>query len=360
MGKLHAWGLTGLVVAGALMFSVGGSVSGEGRVADALPPEPRESILARAKVWAPTDVSAADLKAGPAEPGAFDLGETVTCSYVNKKLSGLSPKFACLTDGGDELKVKYGGTNGEVYGEVMSSRLLWALGFPADRMYSVKVVCRGCPPQFGGIVRENGDRLLDPVAVERKFGAEISPEWRWDELDLVNDEAGGATVAERDALKLLAVFLQHSDSKRQQQRVVCTDPARVPGGRCERPMMMMNDLGLTWGRANRFNQQPGASVNLAEWKETEIWKGPTGCVGNLAGSFTGTLKDPVISEGGRRFLAELMTQLSDRQLRDMFEAARVHLRTRAPENARSGLASVDEWVEAFKAKRMQIAERRCA
>jgi hypothetical protein len=320
--------------------------------------ETRESLIARSKVWVPRNIPSLDLKAGPAEPGSFALGEMITCTYLDKKLGGRSPKFACETADGDELKVKYGGTNGEVYGEVMASRLLWALGFGADRMYSVRVICQGCPDHIGGIVRENGDRTLDPVAIERKFGyEELVGRWEWSELDLVDEESGGATVAERDALTLLAVFLQHSDSKPDQQRIVCLEPATA--GQCAQPLMMINDLGVTFGRANRWNQQPRGSVNLAEWQEIDIWKGPTGCVGNLSGSFTGTLKDPVISEEGRQFLADLMTQLSDAQLRGMFEAARAHLRAREPGNARSGLATVDEWVMAFQAKRAQIVERRC-
>jgi hypothetical protein len=105
----------------------------------------RASVIARAKVWQPTDVSAMDLKAGPDTPKAFALGEPVTCTYVKEKLSGKTPKFACTTDDNDHLKVKYGGDNGEVYAEVLGTRLLWALGFGADRMYSVRVVCRDCP-----------------------------------------------------------------------------------------------------------------------------------------------------------------------------------------------------------------------
>lgn len=321
--------------------------------------EKRESVIARSRVWIPTDIASLNLKTGPAEPGSFALGATITRKYLDKQLSGMSPKFSCVTADGDELKVKYGGANGEVYGEVMSSRLLWALGFGADRMYSVRIICQGCPAHVGGIVRENGDRIMDPAAVERKFGHdELFADWKWNELDLVDDESGGASLAERDALKFLAVFLQHSDSKRQQQRIVCLEAATAD--ECAQPLMMVNDLGITWGRANRWNQQPRGSVNLNEWQAVPVWKEPTGCVGNLAGSFTGTLKYPIISEEGRQFLADLMTQLSDDQRRGMFEAARVHLRARAPESARSGLATPDEWVMAFKAKRAQIVERRCA
>jgi hypothetical protein len=313
--------------------------------------ETRKTLIARSKVWRPTGIASMNLKRGPESPGAFAPGETVTCDYVDKQLSGASPKFACRLPDGDELKVKYGGANGEVYGEVAASRLLWALGFGADRMYPVRVVCRGCPEKIGGIRRANGDRIVDPASVERKLSdRELADKWDWDELELTDESAGGATKAERDALTLLAVLLQHSDSKAGQQRIVCLDESTDEGERCDAPLMMINAL----------NQQPRASVNLAEWMKLPIWKGREGCVGNLVGSWTGTLKNPVISEAGRQFLADLLVQLSDQQLRDMFETARVHLRTRAPASARSGLATADEWVSAFKQKRTEIVERRCA
>jgi len=321
--------------------------------------ETRESVIARSQVWRRTDIPSMNLSVGPTGPASFALGQTITCEYMDKKLPGRSPKFACQLPNGDELKVKYGGTNGEVYGEVAASRLLWALGFGADAMYSVRVICQGCPERIGGILRRNGDRIVDPAAVERKMpGRELFGEWDWDELDLVGDSSGGATRAERDALKLLAVLLQHSDSKPQQQRVVCVGE-NSEADPCATPLMMINDLGVTFGRANAFNQQPRGSVNLVEWTALPVWKDAGTCVGNLSGSFTGTLKYPVISEEGRQFLANLLMQLSDQQLRDMFEAARVYLRPRAPEHGISGFPTSDEWVTAFKQKRAEIVDRRC-
>jgi hypothetical protein len=320
-----------------------------------------KDLIARAKVWFQTDIPSMNLRTGPIGPGSFEQGATVTCTYLDKKMSGASPKFACRLEDGDELKVKYGGDNGEVYGEVAASRLLWALGFGADHMYSVRVICRGCPDEIAGVLRSNGERIVDPAAVERKMpGEELVAKWDWDELDQVAESAGGATKAQRDAFKLLAVLLQHSDSKADQQRVICVEGFSKDGGRCAVPLMMINDVGITFGRAKTFNQQPRASVNLAEWAKVPIWKESTGCVGNLSGSFKGTLKNPVIGEGGRQFLADLLTQLSDRQVRDMFEAARVHLRPRAPDSGQSGFPTVDEWVDAFRQKRTEIVERRCA
>lgn len=317
--------------------------------------ETPRSLIARSKVWQRTDIPATDLKTGPKGEGAFAPGATVTCEYFQKRMSGRSPKFACRLPGDDEVKIKYGSTNGEVYGEVVASRLLWALGFGADRMYPVRVICRGCPDRIGAIRRDNGDRIVDPAVIERDMSEhELVDRWDWAHLD----SAIGAAVAERDALKLLAVMLQHTDSKAVQQRIVCLDEDGEGEG-CETPMMMIADLGLTFGRANAFNTQPVASVNLAEWTKVPVWKGNEGCIGNLQGSWTGTLKFPVISEEGRRFLTDLLGQLSDRQLHDLFEAARVNLRARDPGNPRSGLATVDEWVSAFKQKRAEIAERSC-
>jgi hypothetical protein len=101
-------------------------------------------------------------------------------------------------------------------------------------------------------------------------------------------------------------------------------------------------------------------MNLAGWSSMPIWKTPTGpCTGNLPKSFTGTLGDPLISEGGRAFLADLLQQLTDAQIRDMFEVARVTLRVRDPGHAKSGFPTVDEWASAFKQKRAEIVNRRC-
>ena len=320
----------------------------------------RADAIARAQVWMPTNVRTRDIRRGPQGPGAFPFNATVTCTYSPKELSGGSPKFACLR-GDDELKVKFGATNAEVFAEVAATRLMWALGFGADRMYQVRVICQGCPSTLGGIARENDERLFDPANIERKMdGREFEPDsaWSWNELDDIDGQRG-APRAHRDALKLLAVFMQHTDTKPQQQRLLCLEGGEGARGVCERPFMMVSDVGLTFGKAN-FTNANGKGMNYIAWASTPVWKEDgTECVGNLSRSFTGTLKDPVISEDGRAFLANLLQQLSDDQIRALFEVARVNLRHRDPGKSSSGLATVDEWVEVFKRKRADIVDRRC-
>src|SRR5687768_2212144 len=318
---------------------------------------------ARAQVWHATDISSMNIKVGPTGPGAFALRAEVDCNYLDKELSGRSPKFACVKAGDDELKVKFGGTNGEVYGEVAASRLLWALGFGADHMYPVKVICHGCPAEFNGIIRDNGDRVFDPATIERKMpGAVISDEWSWKQIDEIDEEDGGAPLAHRDALKLMAVFLQHSDTKPAQQRLICLggDKGLPAGAPCEKPCVLIQDVGVTFGKASMFNGNTPSSLNLAGWSSTPVWKSATGpCVGNLSKSFTGTLGEPVISEAGRKFLAGLLQQLTDAQIHDLFEVSRVTLRLREPGKAQSGFPTVDEWVAVFKQKRDEIVNRTC-
>jgi hypothetical protein len=343
------------VVAGALSASAHRSDSGsdDARLL-------RADAIARAQVWTPTNVGSADIRTGPGGRRAFAFRETVTCDYVDKDLAGHSPKFACASEG-DELKVKYGGGNAEVYAEVAATRLLWALGFGADRMYPVRVICRGCPEHLAGILRADGSMLFDPATIERKMpGKEFKPDssWAWAELDHVHEARGGAPAAHRDALKLVAVFLQHTDSKPEQQRIECLEDDSRTATTCTQPLMMINDVGLTFGGTSLTNAN-SKGMNLAAWAAAPIWKGDAGCVGNLSRSATGTLSDPIIGESGRAFLAGLLTQLSDDQITALFEVSRVTLRLRNPEDVRSGFTTVAEWVSVFKRKRAEIVDRRC-
>jgi hypothetical protein len=344
------------------MFACFTGVGAQKEVMKHLSRTDRLNVIRHAQVWMPTDVSSADIKAGPQDVKGFAPEQTVTCEYALKKVTS-TPKFYCEVDAGpppDVVKVKYNETNGEVYGEVAATRLLWALGFGADRMYPVKVLCRGC--SVDPIKDQNkrpGERLFDPAAIERQMPGKVIESsadsgWSWEELSNVDQTNGGAPLAQRDALKLLAVFLQHTDSKAPQQRLVCLDTVKgqsSSGGECAHAFMMLNDVGRTFGKANVFNKDMPGSVDLKAWSSMSIWKDKTGCVANMPRSMTGSLENPRIGEEGRQFLAGLLSQMSDTQIHDLFEVSR--FTRRQPET------TVDDWVAAFKHKRDEIATRSC-
>jgi hypothetical protein len=279
-------------------------------------------------------------------------------------MSGTSRKFRCAI-GDDVVKVRYGATNGEVEGAVLATRLLWALGFVADRVYPVVVRCRGCSSDpWNRRAPEAGEHLFDPAVIERNPpGQEMDGKddggWSWPELDLVDERLGGATEAQRDALMLLAAFMQHTDTKPEQQRLLCAPDALNDNGECTQPFMFTHDVGLTFGRANAFNHASTGSVNFVEWSRTPVWRGATGCQAYLSKSNTGTLENPRISEEGRQFLADLLVELTDRQLRDLFTVAKVDRRPRDPGHANEAPATIDEWVRAFQRKRTEVVMRRC-
>jgi hypothetical protein len=326
----------------------------------------RKALLRRAQIWKATDVASMNIVEGPRRKDGFKPGQTVTCDYVDEKLSGNTPKFGCKLPPADTLKVRYGWDNGEVYAGVAATRLLWALGFGADAMYPVQVICRRCPKELGLEGRpEPGQVRFDIATIERKMpGREIEAPsagagWAWPELDEVTESDGGAAPAQRDALKLLAVFLQHTDNKAEQQRLLCLDGHESKGNAadCKTPFLMIHDVGQTFGHANLFNRNTIGSVNLKQWLDAPVWKDAARCVGNLSQSQTGTLADPLISEAGRKFLDDLLARLTDNQLRDLFTVARFAKKPGL--NGQPKGASVDDWVAAFKKKRGEIAGARC-
>ena len=120
-------------------------------------------------------------------------------------------------------------------------------------------------------------------------------------------------------------------------------------------VMMVSDLGLTFGRANVFNRNGVGSANFQAWADADIWLDPDRCIGNLPRSHTGTLENPLIKEPGRKFLADLLVQLSDAQLHDLFDVARLSERVQASKPG----SKVEDWVAAFKHKREQVVNHSC-
>jgi hypothetical protein len=357
-----------VTVAVALVAGTGAArsaPSAEPRIRDLehVTPAERSAELRRATLWRATDVKSKDLLAGPQGKGAFKFDEQVTCDYVKVPLGGATPKFQCAISADDSVRVKYGRKNGEVYAEVAASRLFWALGFGSDRVYPVQVTCRNCPiePWYWSTEKRVDQTHFEIASVERRLeGDKIETKedegWSWPELDTLDEAAGGAPRAQRDALKLLMVMIQNSDTKPDQQKMICPAEAvkRDAAGNeaCEKPFLYVSDLGYAFGQATLLST---SKTDLQDWAGEPVWKDPAQCVGNLKKSLPGTLKDPQISEAGRKFLADLLVQLSDKQITDMFTAARVDRFHRHPERN----PPLSAWVGVFKKKRDEIVSTHC-
>jgi hypothetical protein len=314
---------------------------GKARPGDARASEMRERALASARVWMPPEVppTLANLGVNPhSSRGAFAEDADVECRFALEKVGGLTPKFNCELADGRVLKVKYGSANPELYAEVAATRLVAALGFPADRMFVVRAVnCIGCPrfpyhslrchaaigsrwPCFPtGLDFDSRTRFSPAVIEERLPGRRIEAlhdqGWAWFELDKINPAQGGSSHAEVDALRLLAVFLAHWDNKAENQRLLCPEGADLPDGGCSNPLAMIQDLGGTFGPAK---------LDLQNWRRTPVWTDPRGCrVSMETLPYDGaTFEERAISEEGRQFLLRLVEQLAPEQIESLFTSAR--------------------------------------
>jgi hypothetical protein len=394
--------LAGTLGAPAPQILAGCDVQGRDK-ADKLKSSARRDALARAVVWlGPAHtLQTADLRRNPdCPPGR---GEPLACRFEPGKVGGDSPKFDCRFESGEVLKVKYG-PSPEIHTEVAATRLLHALGAGADRMYLVEELrCFGCPkdpfpmlqcfsspfealvrqcaPIYGEhrtgkglVVRVDYARYTDfkLVAIERKaLGTPLeSPGkagWSWSELDAVPgfddvrvaaaDETRLGAAAdtqrdERDALRLLAVFLNNWDNRADNQRLLCLDDgAPAKGGGCRTPLAYMHDVGATFGHVG--GPKGERKLDVEGWRATPIWKDRASCRVSIRSPrlHGATFGEAEISEGGRRLLAERLTRLRERQIRDLFEGARfAEFEDASPESRDVGL-----WVRAFQEKVSEIA-----
>jgi hypothetical protein len=324
----------------------------------------RDRLLSRAQLWrAPsTSIERVSFAVDATAP------EEIRCRFTVSELGGTTPKFDCTLEDGEPIRVKYGKT-GEVPAEVASTRLLRAFGFGADSVAFVrKLRCYGCPEEPFTVMKAveltQAEKLYKSLllsyddyedfewaAIERKFdGQPIETEqmagWAMFELDKVDPRKGGAPRVHVDAIRLLSVFLAHWDNKADNQRLVCQptfDPEK--GETCARPFLLLQDVGSTFGPSK---------VDLDAWQKAPIWEDRTSCLTSMRElPYNGaTYGEARISEAGRRFVADMLTKLSDRQLTDLFTSSRFDdalglLRRRS---------TIAEWVIAFKERVRQIVE----
>jgi hypothetical protein len=273
------------------------------------------------------------------------------------------------------VKVKYGRTP-EIPAEIAATRLLRSLGFAADEVVAGETLeCVGCPPHpfrtrqlaemfflsgvYDQLVSGESRRVYRHVAVERKFDAPAieagdASGWEWSELDRVNPSLGGASRADLDALRLVAVLLAHWDNKPSNQRLVCLDSRRNekaegrPPGPCQRPLLMLHDLGATFGPKK---------LDHANWTRTPIWARGPGCVATMDSlPYEGaTFRARPISMAGRQRLAQELVRLSKSDMRHVFlDAGFPDARTGTPR-----ATDVSPWVETLQQKIAEIVDPPC-
>lgn len=334
------------------------------------------AAAARADAWRRTHVwsapavpiSQANLADNPPAPEAFRATDDVSCRFVRDDVGGTTPKFNCALPSGEIVKIKYGQGNPELHAEVAATRLLAALGFGADRMFLIRAVkCAGCPrfpfqalrcfqatglesACFPGGIDEDRVVTFAPAVVERRLPGTVieAPAvtgWAWYELPAIDAAAGGASRAELDALRLVAMMLAHWDNKSENQRLICLPGGVRTDGTCATPFALIQDVGASFGPIK---------LDLHNWRTATVWADARRCTVSMKhlpwGG--GTFPDSRISEEGRLFFLRLVEQLSEAQLDALFASSGVTGHDQIAADARDPRA----WTNAFMAKVQAIRE----
>jgi hypothetical protein len=284
--------------------------------------------------------------------------------------TGTTPKFFCSVPGVTEqdgklvrykIKPHFKGQspdkrNGEVYGEFLSSRFSKAMGFFADDEWVADVNCPDCeesltkkfqgapwsPSQPAAGIELSLGRAID-VNCNHKDGAALS-----DALSKLSQN--GAPRAEIDAFKLWLAFIDHGDTKADNQRYACLKSDKNGKTRiCEpgQAVYYVSDMGSTFGYSTASEKK----ARLDNWSKKDPIKVSDGrCEANAK-----SVGDTRVSEAGRKLLADNLQRLLDAEQQNhtitrVFAASRNAERDRPPA----------EWTAEFVRKAKMIIDARCS
>jgi hypothetical protein len=301
------------------------------------------------------------------------LARPINC-VANKDPSpgaGTTPKFHCSVAGvvdenGDLIRYKVkphfkGQTrdkrNGEVYGEFLSSRFSQALGFFADDEWVADVTCPDCEKSLTKSFQGASFTPFQPAAgIELALGKGIDV--KCDHKDsgalagsLQKLLQNGAPRAEIDAFKLWLAFIDHGDTKTDNQKFACLKAQKSADNMrtCEpgEAVFYISDMGSTFGYSSASEKK----ARLAVWSG----KDPVRVSGGHCTTTAKSVGDTSISEGGRQLLARGLQRLLDAERRkgtitSVFRASRNAERDQPPE----------EWTREFERKARTIIDARCS
>lgn len=343
--------------------------------------EARATAERTAKVWRTPDLGYDPVRGvnpakGPRRGAPMVDGNgfalPITC-FANKdesKGSGTTPKFYCsiprvVDEGGDLIRYKvkphFKGQsadkrNGEIYGEFLSSRFSKALGFFADDEWVADVTCADCQKSLTSSFQGAPFSPFQPAAgIELALGSGIDVQCNSKDAAAIANTLGnllksGTPRAEIDAFKLWLAFIDHGDTKTDNQKFTCLDSTKNRDGtRTCKPgqaVYYVSDMGSTFG----YSASSEKKARLEGWKKRDA-------ISVSKGRCTSTAKsigDANVTEAGRKLLADGLQRLLAAEQRNgtitrVFRASRNHERDAAPE----------AWTAEFIRKARTIIDAQC-
>lgn len=344
--------------------------------------EARSRAEQTAKVWQEPDAdydpvlgynASKGARTGAPPVDAAGLAAPINC-VANKdatKGAGTTPKFHCSVPGvvdedGNLIRYKvkphFKGQsrekrNGEIYGEFLSSRFSKALGFFADDEWVADVTCPDCEKSLTSSFQGTKFTPFQPAAgIELALGKGIDVKCNHKDSGAIAESLqkllqGGVARAEIDAFKLWLAFIDHGDTKTDNQKFACLDSKKNDDGTltCKdgQAVYYVSDMGSTFGY----------SASSEKKARLDVWRGkdPIKVSGGRCTTTAKSVGDTSISEAGRQLLADGLQKLLDAEKTDgtitkVFRASRNQERDQAPE----------AWTAEFERKAKTIIDARCS
>lgn len=274
----------------------------------------------------PGDISDLDLKYGA---GAANLAPVAPYTFVKEDTTGASPKFSVKDANGVNWTVKYGI---EAQSEVVSTRLVWAMGYFAEEAYYFeRAEIKNLPRLSRGQEFISGPVVRGARFEPRRKGVTRGAIWDW----LKNPFVG---TRELDGLKVLMVLLANYDTRLENNRVLHQKNPET--GEME-ARYVVTDIGATLGKVGGLGGKR-IKNSLPEFQASKFIVGvnngvvefdystkPQGA-GKFASLFSpGYGKSQANKEKAMRhipvenarWIGKMLAQLSEDQLNDAFRAA---------------------------------------
>jgi hypothetical protein len=244
----------------------------------------------------PTDISSRDLYLGPG--GAAMRPDLRRITFVKEEKGGYSKKYEVRDGSGRKWVAKIGK---EAQSETSAIRLLWGLGYVTEVNYLVPRVTIPGKGTFTNVRFEARPENWKRVG-----------EWKWK-----SNPFTGTT--ELQGLKIMMALINNWDLKDSNNEMI-----QLRGDNGNELRYIISDLGATFGHASttpilwRITRSRNNPVNYAKSDFLEKVK-DNRVVLHFGGKNRGLMKDIDVQDA--QWMGSLLSQLSDRQLRDAFRAA---------------------------------------
>ena len=263
----------------------------------AKPRKKKEALTGTPILWQrPDDVSTRDLYLGPG--GAAMRPDLRRITFIKEEKGGYSKKYEVRDSSGREWVAKIGK---EAQSETSAVRLLWGLGYVTEVNYLVPRVTIPGKGTFTNVRFEARPENWKRVG-----------EWKWK----TNPFTG---TQELQGLKIMMALINNWDLKDSNNEIL-----KLRGNSGDELRYIISDLGATFGHASttpilwRLTRSRNNPANYAKSNFFEKVKGDR-VVLHFGGKNRGLMKDISIQDA--QWIGSLLSQLSDRQIRDAFRAA---------------------------------------